>query len=250
MNKSFPLAVVGMLVAVQLPAQEPTLMVLGQYYRCDQGTEARVDTIIRRTFGPVVQKHIDAGHLTGWGLYSHVMGTDWRRLLYMQGTDRDAILDARAAIVQELSQRHSGALRELGQICPSHDDYIWTVVVNNAGSGAQAGPAMSLSAYFECHIPRQELADDLFRAHVAPIFDRHVEQGTIRGYAWLAHRMGGKVRRLLTMTAADAKSLFNAQDAIYADVDADQAAARAQRAIDDICGPHDDYIWNQTIVVQ
>jgi hypothetical protein len=237
----------GILVAFPLPAQEaPIRIVLGAYYRCDQAREARADTIIRQTFAPLLDRQVEAGRLTGWAWLSHRMGTDWRRLLVTTGTDRDAMLDARGEMIEELGQRHVTAVQELGAICPSHDDYMWTTVVNNAGSGQAA--AMSLAMYFVCEIPRQELADDLFRQFVAPIFDRHVERGTIRGYAWLAHRMGGKVRRLLTMGAADTKSLLNAQDAIYEDVEREPSASRAQAEIDVICGPHDDYIWNQTIV--
>ncbi len=245
MKLSLPLAAIaGTMLALPLAAQEePTQWVFAQYYRCDQGRETRADAIIEQTFGPRLDRHVEAGHLSGWGLWSHDMGTDWRRLLFTTGTDRDAMFDARAALVEEL-QEDAEALQELGLICPSHDDYIWEVTATSADSdGSVSG--MTLSTYFVCDYSRQEAADLILQQSLAPIFDRHVEKGSIESWGWLSHRMGGKVRRILSMSGPDAKSILNGQDAIFEDVEAE--AALAQREFDKICGMHEDYLWTPVI---
>lgn len=245
MKLSLPLAAIaGAVLTLPLAAQdEPTQIVFAQYYRCDQARETRADEIIEQTFGPIFDRHVATGQLSGWGLWSHVMGTDWRRLLFTTGTDRDAMFDARAEIIEELEE-DAEASQELSSICPSHDDYIWTVTADNAGDN-ESPSGMTLSSYFVCDYSRQEAADLILRQSLAPIFDRHVEQGSIASWAWLSHRMGGKVRRILSMSGPDAKSILNGQDAIFEDVEAE--AGLAQREFDKICGMHEDYLWTPVI---
>ncbi len=101
---------VGMLLAAQTAAaQEPTGIAFGIYYRCDQTREARADEIVEQTFAAVYDKHLDAGRLSAWGWAAHRQGGAWRRLAYMIGTDRDAMFDVRAQIIEELENDHRGA---------------------------------------------------------------------------------------------------------------------------------------------
>ena len=48
-----------MLFAPQAFAQDDNQVVFGQYYRCNQGQEARADELAEEVFDPVMQKHID-----------------------------------------------------------------------------------------------------------------------------------------------------------------------------------------------
>lgn len=50
------------------------LIIFGVYYRCSQGQEARADEIHNQVVAPVIQKHIDAGHLSGQGWLAHRQG--------------------------------------------------------------------------------------------------------------------------------------------------------------------------------
>ncbi len=239
------LAVTGMLFASSLWGQEPQRVVLGAYYRCDQGRESRADEIVRETWAPIFDRHVAAGNFISWGWSSHMMGTDWRRLLTTIGTDRDAMLDARGEIIEELTRDHADAIEEMGSICPSHDDYIWNSVARNPGDGPGAA---RLSVYYMCDISRQERADSLVTQFIGPVYDRMVEQGTINSWGWLAHRFGGKWRRLATMSGADAKSLLNAQDVLFPILQEEQPAAMDE--FDQICASHDDYLWSTTIQQQ
>jgi hypothetical protein len=64
------------------------------------------------------------------------------------------------------------------------------------------------ATYFYCDVARQERADESVKANGASVFDAAVEDGTITGWGWLGHHTGGKW-------------------------------------FSQICGAHDDYIWQQ-----
>jgi hypothetical protein len=93
-----------------------------------------------------------------------------------------------------------------------------------------------------CDINREERADEIVAEHVAPILDQFVEDGKLTSWGWMSHVVGGRFRRLQTMTAPDLSTLMQARtdaiDAIYAE---DNEAGTEFSAI---CGPHVDYIWN------
>ena len=90
---------------------------------------------MEQVFVPVYDKQLAAGHISAYGWAAHVMGGAWRRLSYMIGTDMGAMMDARAAIIEDLQTNHASALGELSSICPSHDDYIWTTVAASQPTG-------------------------------------------------------------------------------------------------------------------
>lgn len=249
MKQKFSIAVAtsGMLLASSLGAQDTQQVVLGLYYKCDQGREARADEIVNEVFAPMLERSVSAGQIGAWGWNAHTMGGAWRRLLYMIGTDRDAMFDARAQMIEELQQNHAGEMEELGNICPSHDDYIWNVMVNSGGDAAPTGRA-SLSTYHACDLSRQGRADSLITQYFAPIYDRHVARGTIDSWGWLTHRFGGEWRRLATMSGSDAKSLLNAQDALMQELLAENALAWDE--FQSICWTHEDYVWMSAVEPQ
>ena len=76
--------------------------------------------------GPVIQRQVDAGSLTGWLWLTHVQGGAWRRVLVTTGTDFDRMMGVREEIVAKLSENEADRLTELGTACPGHDDYVWT----------------------------------------------------------------------------------------------------------------------------
>ncbi len=98
---------------------------------------------MREDLGPIVQKYIDAGDLTGWIWLSHLHGGSWRRLLRLSGTDLGRMMDARDRIYEEFRVRHADAVAELQSICPGHDDYIWIGIANSQGNPVvPIGPAV------------------------------------------------------------------------------------------------------------
>ncbi len=237
-------AAVGMmLITSSVVAQDTTqTVVLGQYYRCNQGQEARADEIVRESLGPIVQQHIEAGDLTGWIWFSHEHGGPWRRLLATLGTDLGLMMDARAKIYEEFTGEHADAAAELGTICPGHDDYIWIGIANSpVNPDALAGPA-SLSTYYACDQSREGRTSEIFEEVLAPIYQKHMDMGHIASWGFYAHRSGGIFRRLETFSGADHKTLLDMQDAIYSE--AEETSPLAINEFLQICTWHVDYMWN------
>lgn len=98
------------------------------------------------------------------------------------------------------------------------------------------------STYFECEMGEQERADEIMATVFAPIYNRHVADGTIASWGWLKHHVGGEWRRLLTMTGKDHVSLLAARDAIIDEMVSKHEAETKE--YDDICDSHQDYMWD------
>ena len=58
-------------------------------------------------------------------------------------------------------------------------------------------------------------------------------------------RIGGKVRRLQTMTAKDLPTLLTSRAAVIEAMYPEDSATGQEFV--DICGPHVDYIWNNLL---
>lgn len=231
----------ALLLATGAAAQDAQSFVFGQYTRCNVGQEARADVIVRTVLGPIMQKHVDAGQLESWDYLAHVQGGPWRRLSVLRGTDLNVMLDASAQIVQEFQAEHGDAASELGSICPSHDDYIWTgVAMSPPNPDPSAGPA-SLSTYYVCDVAKEARADEIFEELLAPLYKKHTDMGHLAGWAYLAHRNGGPFRRLETFSGPDHKTLFGMQNAIYQE--AQETNPLAFNEFRQICGSHSDYLW-------
>jgi hypothetical protein len=243
--KRFALAIAAAMVLLTSPvvAQDtPETIVFGQYYRCNQGQEARADEIVRGSLGPIIQKHIDAGHLTGWVWLSHVQGGDWRRVLATLGTDLNTMMDARTQIVDEFTGQNQEAAGELGSICPGHDDYIWIGIANSPlNPEAPTGPA-SISTYYACDQSREGRTSEIFEEVLAPLYQKHMDMGHLTSWGFYGHRMGGIFRRLETFSGADHKTLLAMQDAIY--TEAGETNALAMNEFRQICSWHTDYMWS------
>jgi hypothetical protein len=237
--KRLTLALAGALLVVAPPleAQDDAVVIFGQYFRCGQGTAGQADDVIRDKWFPVLQRHVDAGNLTGFGLLAHIQGGAWRRGLFTVGSGLDQMMDTRDQIIQELLQ-DDDALNELGTHCPSHDDYIWTGVSNSSPDPDALGTA-TMSSYHMCERAHEGRADEIFEEVLAPLYQKHMDMGHIASWGWYAHRSGGVFRRLETMSGADHKTLLNMQGAIYGEAD-----PLAMQELFEICETHVDYMWN------
>lgn len=102
---------------------------LSAYYSCDMSREARADEIFSELLAPLYQKHMDMGHLAGWGYYAHRLGGIFRRLETMSGPDHKTLLAMQNAIYQEAGEIDAVAMAEFRSICSWHTDYMWA----NAG---------------------------------------------------------------------------------------------------------------------
>ena len=237
-----------MLLASAAVAQETTPIVFGAYYRCNQGLANRADEIIREVFGPIVQKQIDAGNLTSWVWLSHVQGGAWRRLAATIGTDRSAMMEARAAIFDEFINENADAFTELGRICPGHDDYIWTGIANSPIVTDAATAPASLSTYYACDVSREGRTNEIFQDVLAPLYQKHMDLGHIASWGFYAHRSGGRFRRLETFSGQDHNTLMNMQEAILEE--AMSTNPIAMQEFREICNWHVDYMWRNATTEQ
>ena len=219
---------------------EASAVVFGIYYRCTQGEETRADEVFAASLAPVVQRHVDSGDLTGYLWLSHVQGGTWRRLFAITGEDIPTMMDAREAIENEAD---ANALAELSSVCPSHDDYIWTGVENSPLDPDAVGGA-TLSAYHSCDMSREERADEIFAELLAPLYQKHMDAGDLASWGYYAHRIGGRFRRLETMSGTDHKTLLATQGNIY--TEAGEINAEALQEFRQICTWHSDYMWENS----
>ena len=100
------------------------------YYKCNSSEEARADELIAEHLGPLYQKQVDAGNLTSWGWLQHNVGGPYRRLLTATAADHKTMMKTRAAIIGEVtSGRLERYSKEFDEICGSHSDYMWNVML-------------------------------------------------------------------------------------------------------------------------
>src|SRR5690349_16882256 len=110
----------GGLLAASSPAyaQRPApSFVMATYYRCAQGDAPRADAIYKEQIAPILKTEAGAGHISAYGWVEHVEGGDWRRLLYVVGSDLGVLADSRTALVTTMqSPEHARAFEEFGRV--------------------------------------------------------------------------------------------------------------------------------------
>lgn len=228
-------------------AQDANPVVFAVYYECDQNREAFADQLQEHVFGPRLDARVESGDLLAWGWLSHRIGGDWRRTQYTIAPDRATLLRVRNEMIEaaqddpELQQ----AATVSNDICPDHEDYIWSVVASSDPDFAQERPAAGMSTYYVCDIGREARADEIVQESLVPIMSRHVGPNALSSWGWLAHDVGGEYRRLFTIDAADEATLYAHRDAMLADIQGEAMEAAAE--FNEICSSHVDYQWDITM---
>jgi hypothetical protein len=238
------LSVLGALLIVPAVAQgQDGGVVVAQYYQCTSGQEARADEIAEEVLAPILNRHMEAGHIDSWGWLGHDTGGHWRRLGYWSAPDMETMFSTRAAIVAEFLERNADAAAELNTICPVHDDYLWSpAAAQSVEAVTQDRPAAGISQYLKCNVNRETEADEIVERALGPIYDRHVASGQLASWGWLAHQVGGEYRRLWTITGADFMTLMTAWGEIIAEASEEVPVEFAE--FSEICPDHVDYLWN------
>ena len=227
------LAITGAAQAADEPAES---YVYGTYFVCDVSLQERADEIYMARDQPIYAAAVADGSITGYGLYAHQTGGKWRRVMFSAAPSMQAVMDAQKKIGDQADAKNEKLGDEFSKICNLHDDYIWRSVAGNAGTAA-AGSA-AFSTYYVCD-SREEQADAIVTQVFAPVYDKMVADGKLTSWGYLEHIVGGRFRRLATMTAPDMNSLMAAR--------ADINEALTDNALSDtfteICDSHDDYMW-------
>lgn len=234
-------ALLFLVVAIFASAREVQAQsLIATYYRCSTADEGEADFIMNTVLGEVYQRHVDAGDIVGWGWIEHQAGGAWRRISTITGADRTAAMTAWGEIVDEMEDEHPNALHRFEEICDSHDDYVWNLVSSSAGTDPGATPTAWVSTYFGCNVVNESRADEL-QQEMSAVYDKHVAAGHLGGWAWYAHDIGGRFRRLLTVLAADDFDVLDGRDMVIDELASEHSEIWAE--FGSICGNHVDYLW-------
>jgi len=219
-------------------AEAPTLFTYATYFYCDVTGQDRVDEIVKKVNAPIYDQMVKDGVIASWGWLAHHTGGKWRRIQYYQAPTVEALLDAQ----DEMDKRFEAVAaedKEFGKICNAHDDYIWEV---ESGSSGEGRGAAGFSVYYICDQSREERADEIIAKDLSAIMNKYVADGKLASWGWSSHWVGGKFRRLQTMTAANHKDLLKARAALIDEIYAEDN--KAGQEFNDICGAHVDYMWD------
>jgi len=246
---SFSLSLIAVLlfclptVAGAQEEEKQTSFVYATYFECNDGKQWRVDEITKSVYAPVYDAAVEEGTISSWGWLAHHTGGKWNRLFYFSAPNLGALMDADDAVAPKVKEANPYADREFGEICGAHEDYIWEAGIGSRGAGLipEERGKVGISVYFYCDMSKEERADEIVEETFAPIYNEHVAAGNLVSWGWMEHWVGGKYRRLSTMTATDMSKLTSARDAI---IEALIAKEDAMQRFGEICNGHTDYIWN------
>lgn len=211
------------------------------YMVCDTSRQDEADKIFEEVHKPVLEAAKRDGTIRGWGWLVHHTGGQWRRIRYHSAGSMEALLAALDTIGDRMDEA-AGDDDTFGQICNAHDDYIWRSVAGSGG-GPATGPRgkVGMSAYHVCKMSQEDRADELVKSVFGPIYDAHVGDGKLRSWGWSEHIVGGKYRRLATMTADDWPTLLKMRAAVFEALD--ELDNPLADEFSEICGSHADYLW-------
>lgn len=104
------------------------------YYVCDVSKQERADEIVKQLIAPEIDKLVKSGEIKSWGWYEHVIGGRYRRLMTHRGATQAGLLAAVVKYNDAATAADAALAEEFSQICNSHADYLWDVVLPKAAS--------------------------------------------------------------------------------------------------------------------
>ena len=210
------------------------------YHYCDVATQGDMDTIIEATEKAVFDKWVEDGKLIAWGYLSHSTGGRWRRAQYHVSPTLDDALNNQQAIFNEIYSDNDAGGQARSEACEAHDDYLWAL---QQGSPADTDRGdVSYSSYYVCDINGQDRADEIWAEANAPYLNQLQEEGKIASWGWQSHIIGGRYRRLQTITGVDYASVVQANAGLAQFSDDNHPELGEE--FNDICGSHTDYLWD------
>ena len=215
----------------------PEVFVYGTYFSCDTTRQERADEIFETLQQPFYEAAVDDGDISSFSLYAHHTGGKWRRGLFYTAPSVQALFEAQAKIGDAVDDEDGELAQEFGEICNTHTDYIWRSVAGNVGT-TTPGKAV-FSAYYVCD-GRETQADAIVEQVFAPVYDQMVDDNKLTSWGYLEHIVGGKIRRIATMTAKDLPALMMARGEIIQALTDNPLGT----TFNDMCNSHEDYIWN------
>jgi len=218
--------------------------VYSTYFICNTADLGIADEIAKYVFAPNYDAAVEAGEIIAWGWMAHHTGGTWRRAMYHVAPSIEALLDAADSIGEKTQKNAPEAGRVFAEACPSHEDYIWQSVPGSGGSGlGRERAAAGFSVYFECDPSKEERADEIVAKNFGRVYQKQVDAGNLQSWGWLQHNVGGELRRLLTATAVDHKTMLKTRNVIVAEITSGRNE-RLSTEFDSICSSHHDYMWD------
>ncbi len=207
------------------------------YCSNDRAAEDRMDEIFAEVDQKIFQQAVEEEIITGWGWLAHQTGGLWRRALYFQADSVEGLWNAQEAIAKLAQDSKSETTAERFEICHAHEDYVWALQLASSGDGRSG---TGFSVYYECDVAREDRADEIMKNDFAPVFDKYVEAGKLASWGWSSHVIGGKYRRLQTMTADGRTVLLNVRQQILNELF--RSGVDTGPEFSSICGSHADYM--------
>ena len=212
------------------------------YYHCNNATVEQADGAITKTYKPALDSMITEKSVASWGWLGHNTGGEWSRAGYWTGPSIQVVQAAAATLDRKVdvkgNKEHAKSEKAFNEACSSGEDYIWHVLAGNDARGHRGKEAFSV--YYVCDLSRETQADALMKRVFTPMYDKLVAEGKLTSWAWAEHIVGGKYRRLATMTAPTLDALMTVRESIAAASEHDPL----EDVFNSICGSHADYIWD------
>jgi hypothetical protein len=227
--------------------EDETAYVYASYYQCSGGLSDAIATL-RDDWGPIVQAHMDANHISAWGALTHATGNPWTMAIYHVGAEIGVLNTALDEALATYFEQHPEEGAAFGESCPTHEDYIWTSSLGSqpALTVAQDRADAGMSVYWVCDEGKEAVADLIVENVWAPVYDQLVADGSLNSWSWLSHFVGGKYRRALITDGADHGTLLEARNQA---LEATGENAGLAAAFSDVCNGHTDVLWDIAISV-
>jgi hypothetical protein len=224
-------------LAAQGEKDEKETYIYSTYFFCKNGMFEELDAEVSEHLAPAYDAAVKDGTLGGWGWLAHHTGGKWNRVFYTVSDSMKGLFAAQKSMAERTKDLPDEAF---SAACGMHEDYIWQSEANNGTMGKRGKVGMSV--YHVCDFNREDRADELVKNVFAPHYDKAIESGKITSWGWSSHVVGGKYRKLSTMTGESFEAVLKARgeilEAIYGDGDNADA-----NEFSDICGSHSDYLW-------
>lgn len=234
------LAATATVFAASLPAaaQTPTgeVFIYATYFHCNNTNIDHADRAVTDLYRMELNDMVKEGSVSSWGWLGKHAGGEWARAGYLTGPSVKAVLDAGDKL--DAKSDAKPPVKIFNEACSSGEDYIWHILAGNDARGHRGKYAFS--TYYVCEQSREAQADALVKRVFAPMYDKLVASGKLISWGWAEHIVGGKYRRLATMSAETLDSLMAARQELITATEHDPL----DDTMGSICGSHQDYIWD------
>lgn len=211
------------------------VFIYATYFRCSNAKVETADDSILKFYKGALDDMVRQKTVSSWGWLVRNTGGEWSRAGYATGASIKELL----AALQQLEVRSDHIPKKVAfdEACNSSEDYIWHELAGNDARGHRG--VASFSTYYVCDQSREEQADALVKRVLAPMYDKLVADGKLTTWMWAEHVIGGKYRRLATMTAPNMDALLAAREELAKATEHDALTD----VVSSICGSHQDYLW-------